>query len=233
MTTLVTWNCNMAFRKKKDRLLECNPDVLVVQECECPDQHGDWSAFSDWCWIGANEHKGLAVFTRNGLSLETAGTVGDGGRFTLPVETDGPLDVLGVWAMNDEENPKHRYISQVYEALRDYEDFVGGNTVVAGDFNWNVIWDESPKYSLVGDFSDTVALLHDAGLRSAYHASTDHDFGREDDSTFFMHKKRDRCYHTDYVFVPETDGEGPTTCTVGSYDEWIDASDHVPVFVEL
>ena len=36
MTTLTTWNCNMAFRKKKDQILRYDPDVLVVQECENP-----------------------------------------------------------------------------------------------------------------------------------------------------------------------------------------------------
>lgn len=233
MTKLVTWNCNMAFRKKKDRILRYDPDVLVIQECEAPDTNGDWSAFSDWMWVGEDEHKGLGVFSRNGISLEPAGVAECGGRFTIPIVTDGPMDLLAVWAMDDERNPENRYVGQVHAALRDYREFVDSDTVVLGDFNWNVIWDESPKGPLRGDFSETVDVLNDCGLRSAYHALTDSDFGNEDDSTFFMHKKRERGYHIDYIFAPEEVVRSAGSLSVGAYDKWFDASDHMPVMVEI
>lgn len=224
MTRLISWNCNMAFRNKYELVLDYDPDVLVVQECECPDTVGEWSEFADWRWIGANEHKGLGIFTRNGVSLRSASVAGTGGTYTLPIETSGAVDVLGVWAMNDEQTPENRYVGQVYSAARDYRQFLGQNTVVAGDFNWNVMWDDDPKYPLCGDFSDTVALLDDCGLQSAYHATTHTRFGNEQDPTFFMHKKREREYHTDYVFVPSTTAESPFDCTVGTYDEWINVA---------
>jgi exodeoxyribonuclease III len=31
---IITWNCNMAYRKKADFILEENPDILIVSECE-------------------------------------------------------------------------------------------------------------------------------------------------------------------------------------------------------
>lgn len=232
MTSLVTWNCNMAFRKKRGQLLMHDPDVLIVQECESPTAAGDWSEFSDWRWIGENEHKGLGVFVRNGLSLGTPNVANRGGRFTLPVTIDGAPDVLAVWAMNDEERPENRYIGQVHTAVREYGDFLEGDVIVAGDFNWNVQWDESPKHSLVGDFADTNELLAECGLQSAYHASTNADFGAESEDTFFMHKQPERGYHTDYVFVQGEATERAYDCTVGEYETWIDASDHVPIFVE-
>lgn len=34
---LITWNCQGAFRKKADIILLQQPDILVVQECEHPD----------------------------------------------------------------------------------------------------------------------------------------------------------------------------------------------------
>lgn len=223
----------MAFREKQDRILRYDPDLLVVQECESPDAGGDWSAFSDWLWVGENEHKGLGVFARNGLSLEPADVDGRGGRFSLPVAVEGGPDVLGVWAMNDEENPENRYVGQVYRALQDYHEFVDLRTVVAGDFNWNVVWDESPKSPLCGDFSDVLDILDRRGLRSAYHAVSGSGFGEEDDPTFFMHKKRDRPYHTDYVFAPEELVESAAELWVGEYDEWKESSDHVPILVEV
>lgn len=232
MTCLVTWNCNMAFREKCSQIVEHDPDVLVIQECESPAVAGDWSEFSDWRWIGANEHKGLGIFARNGLSLGSPKLVGRGGRFTLPVRIDGAPNVLAVWAMNDEEQPKNRYIGQVYSAVREYADFLNGEVIVAGDFNWNVQWDESPKSTLVGDFADTRGALARCGLESAYHGSTNADFGTESQKTFFMHKQPERGYHTDYVFVPERAPDSTYNCTVGEYETWIEASDHMPIFVE-
>jgi exodeoxyribonuclease-3 len=35
---IITWNCNMAFRKKADRVLALDPDIIVVPECECADK---------------------------------------------------------------------------------------------------------------------------------------------------------------------------------------------------
>ena len=35
---IITWNCNMAFRKKADFILTYNPDILIVPECENPDK---------------------------------------------------------------------------------------------------------------------------------------------------------------------------------------------------
>jgi exonuclease III len=232
MTKLATWNCNMAFRKKKGRILQHDPDILVIQECENPDVRGEWQEFSDWIWVGENDHKGLGIFSRSGISLESAGVNGRGGRFTIPIRTDSSIDVIGVWAMNEEQNPARRYIGQVYTALQDYRDFIDSKTVIAGDFNWNVIWDESPKSPLCGDFSDTVDILNGCGLRSSYHALKSSNFGDEGDPTFFMHKKRDRNYHIDYIFIPGQMVESAVDFSIGKYDNWIDVSDHVPVMIE-
>jgi len=41
---LITWNCDRAFRRKQHELLNLEPDVVVVPECENPEGKGDWSA---------------------------------------------------------------------------------------------------------------------------------------------------------------------------------------------
>jgi exonuclease III len=223
----------MAFRKKKAQILRYDPDILVIQECESPSANGDWSEFSDWIWVGEDEHKGLGIFSRNDISLEPGDITGRGGRFSIPVTTDTAVNVLGVWAMNDERNPKKRYIGQVYTTLRDYREWIDSDTVVVGDFNWNIIWDKSPDGPLRGDFSDTVGILNDCGLRSAYHSVAGSDFGDEDAPTFYMHKKRDREYHIDYIFAPDAAVDSVSEFIIGEYDDWIDASDHMPVIVEI
>lgn len=233
MTKLVTWNCNMAFRRKKKQLLQADPDILVVQECENPEAKGDWREFSDWVWVGENGHKGLGIFARNGISLESASIDGRGGRFTLPVRTDTSMDVIGVWAMNDDRNPENRYIGQVYTTVNDYRSFIDSNTVIAGDFNWNIVWDDSPKSRLCGNFSETVELLSDCGLRSSYHELQGVSFGEETDPTFFMHKKRRKSYHIDYIFAPDRILNSVANISVREYDDWIDASDHMPIVIDF
>jgi exonuclease III len=36
---IITWNCNMAFRKKADWILQYEPDILIIPECEHPEIH--------------------------------------------------------------------------------------------------------------------------------------------------------------------------------------------------
>lgn len=223
----------MAFRKKKGEILEHDPDIAVIQECENPATKGDWSEFSDWEWVGNNDNKGLGIFVRNGASIDSIAEKNDKCQYFLPVKITGSVDVLGVWAMNNETNPEKRYIGQVYTALQQYQDFVDSNTVVAGDFNWNVQWDESPKSPLCGNFEETVDILNEIGLSSSYHHVTGSEFGDEDDPTFFMHKKQNRPYHTDYLFLPEKLNDSIDTFSVGEYQDWTEASDHMPIMAEL
>ncbi|MFQ3318601.1 MAG: endonuclease/exonuclease/phosphatase family metal-dependent hydrolase [Natronomonas sp.] len=107
------------------------------------------------------------------------------------------------------------------------------NTAVAGDFNWNITWDESPNSQLCGDFGDVRGILNEIGLCSAYHAMRGNVFGDETEATFYMHKKEERPYHIDYAFVPQRQIESDVEVTVGRYDDWIDASDHVPLLVTI
>lgn len=228
---LATWNCNQAFRRKQHQFLDLDPDIAIVQECENPAERGDWSAFTDWRWTGDSSHKGLSVFVRDGISIVGTNEIAKADHF-LHVETDS-VDILAVWAMNNRENPRQRYIGQVQAVLENYPALVDENTIVAGDFNWNVMWDESPKGPLCGDFTDTREVLNERGLHSGYHAVRGEMFGEERDPTFYMHKKEERPYHIDYDFVPRQLTGSGTEVTVGRYDEWINASDHMPLLIDF
>ena len=64
---IVSWNCNGAFRKKYDFLLNIDWDVAIIQECENPESINDakyHSLFKEKIWIGANKNKGVGIFTR-------------------------------------------------------------------------------------------------------------------------------------------------------------------------
>jgi exonuclease III len=61
---LISWNCNMAFRKKADAILRHRPDILILQECEHPskinfDLH--IKAPKSVLWFGNNPHKGMGI----------------------------------------------------------------------------------------------------------------------------------------------------------------------------
>jgi len=168
---------------------------------------------------------------RNGITISGTTEITEADHF-LHVETDA-VDVLAVWAMNDRENARRRYIGQVHTTLETHSELVDGKTVVAGDFNWNVTWDESPNSPLSGDFADVRAALNENGLCSAYHVVRGDEFGEEAAATFHMHKKEHRPYHIDYAFVPGHRIHPKTEVTVGRYDDWIDASDHMPLLVSI
>lgn len=233
---IVTWNCNMAFRKKKNRILQHNPDVLIIQECENPETKGNWDEFSDWVWIGDNKNKGLGIFARNETKIEMISNPNDYvSRYIILVNIMGlrNLTLYGFWAMNDKIDRKKRYIGQVYTALQHYKDFLGTETIIAGDFNWNIIWDRSTNSTLYGNFSDTIELLKHKGIFSIYHQQNNSDFGDENTPTFFMYKKLNKPYHIDYIFSSKELIELVTDFWIGKYEEWVDISDHVPIMVEI
>lgn len=63
---IITWNCNMAFRKKADLILAYEPDILIIPECEHPDKLNfakETLKPTDVFWYGTNPNKGLGVFS--------------------------------------------------------------------------------------------------------------------------------------------------------------------------
>jgi len=63
---IISWNCNMAFRKKAKFILGHSPDILVIPECESPERLKFPEGLlvpDDMVCCGENEHKGLGVFS--------------------------------------------------------------------------------------------------------------------------------------------------------------------------
>lgn len=232
---IVTWNCNMAFRNKKNCILKYNPDVLIIQECENPQTNGNWDEFSDWVWIGDNKNKGLGIFVRNKIKIELINNSNDyTSKYFILVNIIGTrnLTLFGFWAMNDKIDRKRQYIGQVYTALQHYKDFLGAETIIAGDFNWNIIWDR-PNNTLYGNFGDTVELLKQNNIFSIYHQYNNSNFGNENDPTFYMYKRVNKPYHIDYIFCSKKLMDLVIDFNVGKYDDWIDVSDHIPIMVQI
>lgn len=236
---VITWNCNMAFRKKYKSILSYKPDIIIVPECEHPENFKD-AFYTDVVWIGNNNNKGLSVFSFNNIKMSLHKSYREEFKYILPIEViinnNKIMNLIAVWAQNDGEDPKRRYIGNVWCALNHYKDLFKEPIIIAGDFNWNVIWDSDK--SLYGTLTDVINLLRKNNIFSTYHSvldtmfGTDVVFGYEKDPTLFLLKNKVKAYHIDYIFTSKNLIDNLESCFIGKYEDWIALSDHMPIFVE-
>ena len=70
---IITWNCNMAFRRKAGHILGLRPDIVVVPECECIDKlkfPTETKKPTSILWFGKNVNKGLGIFSYGDTKLK-------------------------------------------------------------------------------------------------------------------------------------------------------------------
>ncbi len=231
---IITWNCNMAFRKKARVILKYKPDILVIQECE----HTDKIKFpprtpppTSALWIGSNLHKGLAVFSFGKYRLKLHDNYTDSLRLVAPVLVTGgacEFHLLAIWS-NNPSDKDGRYVAQVWKAIHYYDKLLAGShCILAGDFNSNTIWDKSHK---TGSHSDVVKLLEGKKIFSTYHLFHKQKQGAEKHPTHYLYRHKDKNYHLDYCFASEGFAKDLKQVQVGSFKKWCALSDHVPLMV--
>lgn len=228
---IVTWNCNMAFRRKIEHLLALQPDIAVIPEAERPETWGDIGATSI-LWHGDNRHKGLAVLSFGAWQLEAEAQRDSTIQYVLPARVNGPwqFNLMGVWTKTSPIRGQS-YRGQVAAALRAYQDWLGGGpSMLVGDWNSNAVAGEAlDGYS----HSSVMAELSDLGLVSAYHVHRKERPGYEWHSTWYNHKWEHRGFHIDYCFIPKAWSRRLRKVSVGKLSDWRDHSDHVPLTVDL
>ena len=231
---IVTWNCNMAFRKKYGKILPYNPDLLIVPECEYPDKFTD-DFYSNVLWIGDNKNKGLGVFSFNDVEISLHESYCEEYKYVLPIKMTNPTatNLIAIWSQNNKEDPKRRYIGEVWKSLNYYKDMLKSPVIIAGDFNWNVIWDRKPDYPLYGTLTNVIYFLKQLEIYSAYHRSANAGFGHEKEPTLFFRKNRKTPYHIDYIFASTDFIDQIKTFSIGKYEDWISLSDHMPLMVDF
>lgn len=221
----------MVFRKKLDILNPFQADIFVISECEKPDE-GLWDK-SKFIWIGDNLKKGLCVFVKEESTIELLSVFNKDLKYILPVKLNiesKEIILLAVWA-NNKEDKEGRYIEQVYKAISYYQGILANEYVIlVGDFNSNTIWDKSHKN---GNHSDVVKSLEKFGIKSAYHNFTNEEFGKETQPSLFMYRKQDKPYHIDYCFLSNSLMNGLENFKIGSFNDWSEYSDHVPLIVDI
>ncbi|MEZ7497692.1 endonuclease/exonuclease/phosphatase family protein [Flavobacterium sp. Arc3] len=232
---IITWNCNGAFRKKFDSLLDYQADIHIIQECENPTE-SKHTEYQNWAenhlWIGDTKNKGLGVFAKPEIILEkldwTNNFKNHSVKHFLPCKVNNDFDLLAVWTHRN-NSPNFGYIGQLWKYLQINKDKLNG-TLIAGDFNSNAIWDEWDRW---WNHSDVVSELKEYGIESIYHKFNGEEHGKESIPTLYFRKNIARPYHIDYIFGPEKFTERTKKIEIGQADKWLKLSDHMPIFYEI
>ena len=233
---IISWNAQGAFRNKFEDIVNLNPDILVVIECESLAKiptHKMNPNPSNSYWYSDTGKKGIAIFTFGDFDFNILPIHNPVFRYILPLHVKSPTSefiLFAVWAMDHDYDPLSRYIGQIWNAINFYKCIFHHDCIVIGDFNSNKIWDGKARS---GNHSSVVNFLETYGLVSAYHTYFKEVQGEESRSTFFMHRNINRPYHIDYAFVPDRWCDYSFSLEVGEINDWIHLSDHVPLILNI
>lgn len=233
---LITWNCNMAFRKKANRILEYEPDILIIQESENINKIN----IDDFIikpkqsfWFGDNDNKGISIFNFSSIKMEQIEIPFENNKWIIPFKLFGKEELIlfAVWAMNHRGNKIINKVRPAYRTFKTLEKYFNKNVIILGDFNNNKIWDN--KSTNIGSFSDIVNLYKSHDILSCYHTYFNEDFGEETTKTLVWRKNLSTTYHVDYCFTSKNIMKVMDKIYVGKFEEWMDISDHVPMIIDF
>ena len=231
---IITWNCNMAFRKKAGLILTHKPDIVIIPECEHPEKlkfNQGTPQPADRLWFGTNLNKGLGIFSYSKYRFQLLETHNPELRMIIPITVTGgetEFTLFAIWAYNPTD-PDGTYVEQIWKAIDHYDDHLTNNQIILiGDFNSNTIWDKKRR---AGNHSNVVRRLEEKGIYSCYHLHHKQVQGKEEHPTLYMYRHKDKPYHIDYCFVSADMAEKINSVEIGDYDFWTKYSDHVPVIV--
>ena len=115
---IITWNCNMAFRKKAAIILKYKPDILVIPECEHPDRLEFPASIklpADILWIGDNPTKGLGIFSYSDYKFTLLDCYRPQLKTIVPIGVTGGqmnFTLLAIWA-NHPADKGFEYVGQI------------------------------------------------------------------------------------------------------------------------
>lgn len=225
---IISWNCNLRFSEKFSLLQEFHPDITIIQECEWHKQ--DFFSGYEYFWVGNNKKKGLGILVSQ-ASGKILDTYNDKLIHFLPISLRD-INILGVWAFNHRaKRISNDFNGNPIDVLNYYSDFLKEPkeiSVIAGDFNNSLVFDK-PNASNPNAFKSINSQLKALGYSSSYHHLNDEKFSMELKPTFFHTKNKNKPFHIDYIY---TRGQQPTKIEVGSYKDWIEYSDHMPLILE-
>lgn len=234
-TKIISWNCNMAFRNKFKSVIELNPDLLVIQECESKpklEKHLEAVNYNQLIWYGDNPHKGVAVLSFNALDISLNKNHNPEYQYVIPLTLNSDkkkINLFCLWAMPHKTERAKNYVGQVWGAIHYYEQLLNQESILIGDFNSNAIWDKKKR---IGNHTNVVRFLNQKNIYSMYHQKLKSNHGEEKDPTLFLLKNKLKPYHMDYCFASKSLYTMATTIEIGKYEDWIKLSDHMPLIID-
>jgi hypothetical protein len=152
-------------------------------------------------------------------------------RYIIPLIVTGKQSFLlfAVWSQLTKSR-FDSYIGQIFLALKYYESLLKEPCIIAGDWNSNKIFDHIKR---VGTHSDVVDFLENINIRSTYHHLLNEEHGLEVQPTHYFRKNKSSPFHIDFIFASETLLKQIKNLEIGRYEEWINLSDHMPIFMGL
>jgi exonuclease III len=232
---ILTWNAAMKFRNKIEQVIPFMADILVIPECEAPQKWIKSSYVEDiyqFKWFGENQNKGIGVITLNdSYQLEVHALYNEKFQYIIPLVVSGREEfvLLAVWSQKTKDTFQN-YIGQIYLALQHYKSLLKGPCIIIGDWNSNQIFNHIKR---VGNHTEVVDMLALNGITSFYHHYFNEEQGEESKPTHFFRKELARPFHIDFAFGSLEFKERLSKVDVGTYEDWIKHSDHVPIFLEI
>src|SRR5690348_16260858 len=103
---IITWNCNMAFRKKANQVLAYKPGLLVIPECENIERLQFTNARhkpKDALWFGENPNKGLGIFSYSNFKFQLLDVHNPALKMIIPIAVTSDqfsFILFAIWAHN-------------------------------------------------------------------------------------------------------------------------------------
>lgn len=227
--TIMAWNCAGGFLAKSHVVTGAKPDIAIISEIGEVGS-GQIEGATSVASIGTANGRGLAIIGFDGWRIERADLAIEEQLF-LPVRAsrgEDQLQLVGACV-----RPDGGYVPPMLRAIKTLEPFIrSAPTIVAGDFNQSAEFDARRKPGPGRRFADVVGALDVLGLRSAWHAHRQEQFGSESAPTHF-HRSSKTSWHIDYAFVPRK--IEVVAADLHSFDDIVvtKISDHVPLRVSL